>query len=82
MKHYIRETVTLTDYVADAAGIAVVIPTVFECILDWPASFWNRDLKAGERLEIVSWGFYKVEDGKFKHIKTVRAVAGEWTMAG
>lgn len=82
VKQYIRETVTCTDYVADNNGVAVIIPTVFECIKDWPDSFWGIDLQQGQRLEITSWGFYGMEGGKFRSIKTTRAVGGEWYMPG
>lgn len=79
VKQYIRETVTCTDYVSDSNGVAVVIPTVFECIRDWDNSFWGIDLKAGQRLEIISWGFYGMENSKFRSIKTTRAEGGEWS---
>ena len=82
VKRHIHEVVTLDRYVADANGIAVIIPTRFECIRDWDDSFWGIDLKVGQTLDIVSWGFYRMQEGKFRHIMTTRAGGGEWTETG
>ena len=81
VKQYIRETVTLERYVADRDGVAVIIPTLFECFRDWDNSFWGLDLKAGQTLNIVSWGFYRMQEGRFRHIVTTRAQGGEWQPA-
>lgn len=82
VKQHIRETVTLDRYVADANGVAVIIPTHFECIRDWNDSFWGIDLEAGQTLDIVSWGFYRMQEGRFAHIMTTRAQGGEWATSG
>ena len=83
VKEHIKETVICTTFVGDANGIAVEIPTVFECIKNWEDSFWGTDLIVGQVLEITSWAFYAIEDGKFKHIRTARAGGtGEWVMKG
>lgn len=81
VKEHIRETVSITRFVSDADGVAVIIPTTFECIKDWQDSFWNRPLKKGEVLRIVSWGFYEVQDGKFRSILTTRSqIVNDWQM--
>ena len=81
VKKHIKETVTVNEYVADEHTIAVEIPTTFECIADWEDSFWNRPLKKGEVMRIITFGFYKVQDRKFKSIKTARyKMINDWRM--
>lgn len=83
VKQHIRETVEVTRFISDESGIAVVIPTTFECIADWEDSFWGIPLKAGEVLRIVSWGMYEVEDNMFRHIRAVRSeMINDWQMEG
>jgi hypothetical protein len=72
VKKYIKEQVDVTVFVADEKTVAVEIPTRFECIADWEDSFWGVPLKKGQVMRIVSFGFYQVEDRKFKHIKSAR----------
>jgi hypothetical protein len=72
VKRYINEQVDVTVFVADENTVAVEIPTRFECIADWDDSFWGVPLKKGQVMRIISFGFYQVEDRKFKHIKSAR----------
>ncbi len=73
VKAHIHEKVEITHFVADATGIAGVMPTEFKVYKDWPKpNFFNRDLKAGEVMRTVSFGLYWVQDGKFKTIKAAR----------
>ncbi|HEY0962500.1 MAG TPA: nuclear transport factor 2 family protein [Pseudomonadales bacterium] len=72
VKKYIREQVDVTVFVADENTVAVEIPTRFECIADWEDSFWGVPLKKGQVMRIISFGFYQVEERKFKHIKSAR----------
>lgn len=79
VKQYIKEEVTLNHYIADEGGIAVEIPTRFECIADWPDSFWGRPLETGMVLRIISFGFYEVVDRKFSRVKSARyKVIHDW----
>jgi hypothetical protein len=81
VKQYIREQVECTLYVADEHTVAVEIPTRFECIADWDDSFWGVPLKQGQVMRIVTFGFYAVENKRFKHIKTARyKVVHDWRM--
>ena len=81
VKKYIKEQVDCTVFVSDEHTVAVEIPTRFECIADWEDSFWGKPLKKGEVMEIVTFGFYEVEDRKFKHIKTARyKMIHDWQM--
>ncbi len=81
VKKYIKETVEVTEYISDEAGIAVEIPTRFECIADWADSFWGVPLKKGQVMRIVSFGFYKVVDRKFSHVKSARyKMIHDWQM--
>lgn len=81
VKQHIRETVELTQYIADANGIAVEIPTTFECFSDWEDSFWGRPLRSGEVLRLVSFGIYQLEDGLFRRIQTARSrLINDWQM--
>jgi hypothetical protein len=72
VKKYIRETVTVNQFISDEGGVAVEIPTRFECIADWDDSFWGVPLKKGQVMEIISFGFYQVEDRKFRRVKAAR----------
>lgn len=83
VKAHLKETVEVNQFIADANGIAVEIPTRFECFKDWDDSFWGRPIKAGEVLRIISFGMYVVEDSKFKHIKSARyKIINDWQMEG
>jgi hypothetical protein len=72
VKQYIKERVDVTTFISDGNQLAVEIPTTFEVTRDWDDSFWGVDLKQGQVMRIVSWGFYEIEDGKFKRIRTAR----------
>lgn len=81
VKKYIRETVTVNQFISDESGIAVEIPTRFECIADWEDSFWGVPLKKGQVMEIISFGFYQVEDRKFRRVKAARyKMIHDWQM--
>jgi hypothetical protein len=80
VKKHIKETVTVNQFISDEGGVAVEIPTTFECIVDWPDSFWGVPLKKGQVLKIISFGFYQVVDHKFKRIKAARyKMIQEWS---
>jgi hypothetical protein len=82
VKKYIKETVTVNQFISDEGGVAVEIPTRFECIADWQDSFWGVPLKKGQVMEIVSFGFYQVEDRKFRRVKAARyKMIHDWQMA-
>ena len=79
VKTYIRESLEVTQFIADANGIAVELPSEFTCIRDWDDSFWGRPIKKGEVLRIISFVLYQVRDGKFAHIKSARyKVVNDW----
>jgi hypothetical protein len=81
VKQYIREQVDCTMYVADEHTVAVEIPTRFECIADWEDSFWGVPLSKGQVMRIITFGFYQVENKRFRHIKTARyRVLHDWRM--
>ncbi|MES2606069.1 MAG: nuclear transport factor 2 family protein [Pseudomonadota bacterium] len=81
VKKYIKETVTVNEFISDEGGIAVEIPTRFECIADWEDSFWGVPLKKGQVMRIISFGFYKVRDRKFSRVKAARyKVVHDWQM--
>jgi hypothetical protein len=82
VKAHIRETVSVTHYIADATGIAAELPTEFRVFKDWPEpNYFRRALKAGEVLRVTSFGLYWVEAGKFRHIKAARYKLGnDWRM--
>ena len=72
VKRYINETVTVNQFISDEGGVAVEIPTRFECIADWQDSFWGVPLKKGQVMEVISFGFYQVQDRKFRRVKAAR----------
>jgi hypothetical protein len=81
VKKYIKETVTVNQFISDEGGIAVEIPTTFECIADWQDSFWGVPLKKGQVMRIISFGFYQVEDRKFRRVKAARyKMINDWQM--
>lgn len=83
VKRYIKETLQVTQYIADADGIAVELPSEFGCFRDWPDSFWGRPIRKGEVLRIISFVLYRIEDGKFRHIKSARyRLINDWRQEG
>jgi hypothetical protein len=79
VKTYIRESLQVTQFIADAEGIAVELPSAFTCIRDWQDSFWGRPLSKGEVMRIISFVHYRVKEGKFTHIKSARyKVVNDW----
>ena len=81
VKQYIKERVDVTTFITDGNQLAVEIPTTFEVKKDWDDSFWGVPLKKGQVMRIISWGFYDIEDGKFKRIRTARyRMVNDWQM--
>jgi hypothetical protein len=81
VKTYIKETVQVTHYIADATGIAVELPSEFKVFKDWDSPYFGRKLKAGEAFRIISFGLYWVQDGRFKQIKAARyKLVNDWRM--
>lgn len=72
VRAHIHEKVEATHFVSDATGIAVLLPSEFKVYKDWENGFFQRPLKKGEVLRIVSIGLYWVKDGKFKEIRSAR----------
>jgi hypothetical protein len=80
VKKHIKETVTVNQFISDEGGVAVEIPTTFECFADWDDSFWGIPLKKGQVQKVISFGFYQVVDHKFKRIKAARyKMVQEWS---
>lgn len=83
VKQYIRESLQIGQFIADAGGIAVELPSEFGCYRDWPDSFWGRPVKKGEVLRIISFVLYRVADGKFTHIRSARyRLINDWRQEG
>ena len=84
VKQHLKETVSVSHFVADATGVAVEMPTEFRCLKDWgPENFFKRPLKVGEVMRTVSFVLYWVQDGKFRHIKSARyKQVNDWRMEG
>jgi hypothetical protein len=81
VKAHIREKVEVSHFVSDPTGIAAELPSEFKVYKDWPNGFFQRPLKAGEVLRIVSFVMYWIEDGKFRHIKSARQkLVNDWRM--
>ena len=81
VKAHIHEKVEATHFVSDATGIAALLPSEFKVYKDWENGFFQRPLKKGEVLRIVSIVLYWVENGKFKHIKSARQkLVNDWRM--
>jgi len=83
VKTYIKESLQITQYISDANGIAVELPSEFGCFRDWDDSFWGRPIRQGEVLRIISFVLYRVADGRFKHIKSARyRLINDWRQEG
>jgi ketosteroid isomerase-like protein len=81
VKTYIKETVQVTHYIADATGIAAELPSEFKVFKDWDSPYFGRKLKAGEVFRTISFGLYWVEDGRFRQIKAARyKLVNDWRM--
>jgi len=81
VKTYIKETVQVSHYIADATGIAAELPSEFKVFKDWDSPYFGRKLKAGEVFRIISFGLYWVEDGRFRQIKAARyKLVNDWKM--
>lgn len=79
VKKYIKESLQISQFISDANGIAVELPSEFSCIKDWDDSFWGRPIKQGEVLRIISFVHYRVVNGKFAHIKSARyKMVNDW----
>jgi hypothetical protein len=71
VKARIRETLVIHTIVADEEGIAVEVATEFYALADWPDFIAGPILK-GESINIVSWAFYTIVNGKFQTIRSTR----------
>jgi hypothetical protein len=83
VKAHIHEKVELAHFVSDATGIAAELPTEFRVYRDWENGFFQRPLKAGEVMRTISFVLYRVEDRKFRHIRSARyRQLHDWRMEG
>ena len=81
VRAHIHEKVEATHFVSDATGVAVLLPSEFKVYKDWENGFFQRPLKKGEVLRIVSIGLYWVEGGKFRRILSARQkLVNDWRM--
>lgn len=78
VKAHVKETLEIGHFVSDRTGLAAEIPTEFRCFKDWD-NFLGRPIEAGQVFRVVSFVMYRVEDGKFAHIKSARAkLLNDW----
>jgi hypothetical protein len=81
VKAHIKEKVEVSHFVADATGIAAELPTEFRVYKDWDNSFFQRPLQAGEVFRVISFVLYRVDDGKFRHIRSARyKLVNDWRL--
>jgi sulfur carrier protein ThiS len=71
VKARIRETLRISEIVADEEGLAAEVDTEFLALEDWP-DFIVRPVKKGDSIRIISFVHYKIRDGRFAHIKSAR----------
>ena len=67
---YVKEHVRLADYAQNGDTVAVSMPSQFEAFKDYDKN--GLTYKAGESRYIVSFIFYKLENGKIKQIRVAR----------
>ena len=71
IKSRIRETLVIRNVVADEHGLAAEVATEFHALADWP-DFIAGPIRKGESINIVSWVFYRIVNGRFQHIRSTR----------
>jgi SnoaL-like domain len=71
VKARIRETLVVRTVVADQTGLAAEVATEFYALEDWP-DFIAGPIRKGESINIVSWVFYTIVDGRFQTIRSTR----------
>ena len=67
---YVKEHVRIVDFVKNGDTVAVTMPSQFEAFKDYDKN--GLKYKAGESKYIVSFIFYKLQDGKIKQIRVAR----------
>ncbi|MEP7245869.1 MAG: nuclear transport factor 2 family protein [Gammaproteobacteria bacterium] len=72
VKAHIHEKVEVVAFLSNATAIAAELPTEFRVYKDWENGYFQRPLKAGEVMRTISFGFYEVEDRKFRRIRAAR----------
>jgi len=71
VKARIRETLQIRNVICDEQGLAAEIATEFYALEDWP-EFIAGPVKKGESIHIVSFVHYRIENGRFAHIRSTR----------
>ncbi len=71
VKSKIKETLVIRQVVADEEGVATELDTTFEALQDWP-DFIAGPMEKGDVIRIVSFVMYRIERGKFSHIRSAR----------
>ncbi|HUK01714.1 MAG TPA: nuclear transport factor 2 family protein [Steroidobacteraceae bacterium] len=71
VKARIRETLEIRNVICDEQGLAAEIATEFYALEDWP-EFIAGPVKKGESIHIVSFVHYRIENGRFAHIRSTR----------
>ena len=67
---YVKEHVRIVDFIKDGDTVAVTMPSQFEAFKDYDKH--GLKYKAGESKYIVSFIFYKLQNGKIKQIRVAR----------
>jgi hypothetical protein len=67
---YSREFVRIGEFAMDGDTVAVTMPSRFEPFRDYEKN--GLSFKAGSVIEIVSFIFYKLKDGKIHRIRVAR----------
>jgi hypothetical protein len=67
---YSKEHVAIADFAMTGDKVAVSLPSVFEPFRDYEKN--GLGFKAGTKVEIVSFAFYYLKDGKIWRIRVAR----------
>jgi len=67
---YAKEHVAIADFVMNGDTVAVTMPSRFEPFRDYQKN--GLDFRAGQMVEIVSFIFYTLKNGKIWRIRTAR----------
>lgn len=71
VKARVRETLELRQLVLDESGAAAELMTEFVGLEDWP-DFIAGPLTRGGAIRLISFVMYRIEDGRFVHIRSAR----------
>ena len=75
MGNYVHETIRVKKLIAGESSLEAHVWSDFYCIRDWD-DFPLRPVRKGDMIRVELVVYYTLRDGKFCHIRGVRAASG------